>query len=96
MRKLWIIRKAQQPGGEAASVFAFRNPETGSSASELIEQVGLKGTRIGGAVISERNAGFITVDSDCISDDVLRLIRLVQEQVLQHTEIEIEPALEIW
>ena len=96
MRKLWIIRKSHQPSGEAASVLAFRDPETGPSAEELIDQVGLKGTRIGGAFISERNARFITVDSECISDDVLRLIHLVQEQVALHTEIELEPALEIW
>ena len=96
MRKLWIIRKSHQPAGEVASVLAFKDPETGPSASDLIEQVGLKGTRIGGAVISERNASFITVDTECISDDVLRLIRLVQEQVTLHTEIELVPALEIW
>jgi UDP-N-acetylmuramate dehydrogenase len=96
MRKLWIIRKSQQPAGEAASVWAFKNPETGPPAGELIEQVGLKGTRIGGAVVSERNAGFITVEPDCISDDVVRLIRLVQEQVERQTEVHLEPALEIW
>jgi UDP-N-acetylmuramate dehydrogenase len=96
MRKLWIIRKSHQPSGEAASVLAFKDPETGPSAGELIEQVGLKGTRIGGAVVSERNASFITVDTECISDDVLRLIRLVQEQVALHTEVELVPALEIW
>ena len=96
MRKLWIVRKSHQPSGEVASILAFKDPETGSSAGDIIEQVGLKGTRIGGAVISERNAGFITVDAECISDDVLRLIRLVQEQVALHAEIELEPALEIW
>jgi len=96
MRKLWIIRKSQQPAGETASVLAFKDPETGPSASDMIDQVGLKGTRIGGAVVNERNAGFITVDPDCISDDVLRLVRLVQEQVALHADIELVPALEIW
>ena len=96
MRKLWIIRKSQQPSGEVASMLAFKNPETGLSAADLIEQVGLKGTRIGGAVISERNASFITVDPEAISDDVVRLVMLVQEQVAKHTEIQLEPAMEIW
>ena len=96
MRKLWIIRKSQRPAGDAASVLAFSDPETGPLASDLIEQVGLKGTRIGGAAISERNAAFITVDPECISDDILRLIRLVQEQVALNTEIELESALKIW
>lgn len=96
MRKLWIIRKSQQPSGDVASVLAFKDPETGPSANELIDQAGLKGIRIGGAVISERNAGFIMVESECTSDDVLRLVRLVQDQVTQNTEIELESALEIW
>ena len=96
MRKLWIIRKSHLPSGEAASVLAFKDPETGPSADDLIDQVGLKGTRIGGAVVSDHNAGFIVVDAECSSDDVLRLIRLVQEQVALHTEIELEPALQIW
>jgi UDP-N-acetylmuramate dehydrogenase len=96
MRKLWIIRKSQQPAGETASVLAFKNPKTGPSASDLIEQVGLKGTRIGGAVISEHHAGFIAVDPECTSDDVWRLIRLVQEQVALNTEVDLESALEIW
>ena len=96
MRKLWIIRKSHQPAGEVASVQAFKDPETGPSAGELIDQVGLKGTRIGGAVVSDRNAGFIMADAECISDDVLRLIRLVQEQVALHAEVDLEPALEIW
>jgi UDP-N-acetylmuramate dehydrogenase len=96
MRKLWIIRKSQQPAGDVASILAFSDPETGPLASDLIDQVGLKGTRIGGAVISERNASFISVDPECISDDIMRLIRLVQEQVALNTEIELEPAVEIW
>ena len=96
MRKLWIIRKSHLPSGEVASVLAFKDPETGPSADDLIDQVGLKGTRIGGAVISDHNAGFIVVDAECSSDEVLRLIRLVQEQVALHTEIELEPALQIW
>jgi len=96
MRKLWIIRKSHQPSGDVASVLVFKDPETGPSASELIEQVGLKGTRIGGASISERNAAFVTVEPEGIFDDVLRLIHLVQEQVALNTEIQLEPALEIW
>ena len=96
MRKLWIIRKSQQPAGDAASVLAFKNPETGPAASELIDRAGLKGTRLGGAVVSEHNASFIEVDAECTPDDVLRLVQLVQEKILQYHEIELEPALKIW
>ncbi|MDR2757062.1 MAG: UDP-N-acetylmuramate dehydrogenase [Planctomycetaceae bacterium] len=96
MQKLWIIRKTQQPGGELASVYVFKNPAIGTSASDLIEQAGLKGTRIGGAVVSERNANFIMVEQEGTTTDVLRLIRLIQEQVEIVTETKLELSLEVW
>ena len=96
MRKLWIVRKLRVPSSEVSSVLAFKNPETGPSAGELIEQVGLKGERVGGAVISQSNANFIVVEDEGTVDDVLRLIRLVQEQVALHTEIQLESALNVW
>ena len=96
MQKLWIIRKSQQPSGELVSGYAFKSPRSGPSAAELIEQTGLKGSRIGGAMIAERNANFISVEPEGTVDDVLRLIRLVREQVEAKTEIELEPAIEIW
>jgi UDP-N-acetylmuramate dehydrogenase len=96
MQKLWIVRKMQQPGGELASIYVFKNPATGTPAGDLIEQTGLKGTRIGGAVISERNANFIMVEPEGTAEDVLRLIRLVQEQVEIVTEIRLELSLEVW
>ncbi|MDR2115440.1 MAG: UDP-N-acetylmuramate dehydrogenase [Planctomycetaceae bacterium] len=96
MQKLWIIRKTQQPSGELASVYVFKNPATGTSAGDLIEQAGLKGTRIGGAVVSERNANFIMVEPEGTTEDVLRLIRFVQEQVEMVTEIKPELSLEVW
>jgi UDP-N-acetylmuramate dehydrogenase len=96
MQKHWIVRKTQQPAGELASAFAFKNPSTGTLAEHLVERAGLKGTRIGGAGISERNAGFIVVEPEGTADDVLRLIQLVQDEVCKLTEVRLEPALEIW
>ncbi|MDR0336696.1 MAG: UDP-N-acetylmuramate dehydrogenase [Planctomycetaceae bacterium] len=96
MQKLWIVRKMQQPGGELASIYVFKNPATGTSAGDLIEQAGLKGTRIGGAVVSERNANFIMVEPNGTVEDVQRLIRLIQEQVEIVTEIRLERSLEVW
>lgn len=96
MQKLWIVRKTQQPSSEVASAYAFKNPRGGTPAGELIEQAGLKNLKIGGAMISQRNANFILVEPEGTVDDVLRLIQLVQEQVEKRTEIELEPAVEIW
>ncbi len=82
-------RRANQPGGQnAGSVFA--NPE-GDSAGRLIEQVGLKGHRIGTAEVSTKHANFIQADPDGSADDVYALIREVQLRVATMTGVELHP-----
>ena len=95
LQKLWIFRKTSQPMGHQCTGLVFKNPR-GMIAGELIEKAGLKGTRIGGAVVSERNANFIVVEAECTSNDVLRLIELVQTQVQKRLDVELEVGLEIW
>ncbi len=58
----------------------FRNPD-GDSAGRLIEAAGLKGTRLGGAVVSEKHANFIVNDQRGTAADVRRLAELVRAQV---------------
>lgn len=97
MQKRWIIRKAMQPMGFQGSGRIFRNTtESGLSASELVAHVGMAGTRVGGAAVYERHANYIVTDPDCSANDVLRLIRLIQEQVHEHTGVQLELELEIW
>ncbi len=95
MQKQWILKRASQPMGHQCAGYVFKNPR-GTSAGELIDAAGLKGTRIGGAVVSDRHANFIVAEPECTSEDVLRLIDLVRDQVLQRLGVELEPALEIW
>ena len=94
LQKLWIVRKTSFPAGQCSG-FIFKNPR-GMSAGELIESAGLKGTRIGGAVVSDRNANFIIAEPECTSSDILRLIDLVRDQVLDRTETELELNVQIW
>jgi UDP-N-acetylmuramate dehydrogenase len=95
MQKQWILKRASQPMGHQCAGCVFKNPR-GASAGELIDAAGLKGTRIGGAVVSDRHANFIIAEPEGTSEDVLRLIDLVRDQVLQRLGVELEPALEIW
>lgn len=95
MQKQWILKRASQPMGHQCAGCVFKNPR-GTSAGELVDAAGLKGMRIGGAVVSDRHANFIIAEPECTSEDVLRLIELVREQVLQRMGVELELALEIW
>jgi UDP-N-acetylmuramate dehydrogenase len=95
LQKLWIVKKAHQPMGHQSAGCVFKNPR-GMSAGELIEDAGLKGTRIGGAVVSDRHANFVIAEHDCTSQDVLRLIDVVRDQVRDRFAVDLELELEIW
>ena len=74
-------RRENQPGGQnAGSVFA--NPEN-DHAGRLIEAAGLKGVRKGSAVVSQKHANFIIVDSDGSANDVYELMKFIQERVVE-------------
>ncbi|MCF2970543.1 UDP-N-acetylmuramate dehydrogenase [Synechococcus sp. Nb3U1] len=72
----------------------FRNPEP-YPAGWLIEQVGLKGYRIGGAQISERHANFILNCDQATATDIHHLIQLAQEKVSQQWSLLLEPEVRI-
>jgi UDP-N-acetylmuramate dehydrogenase len=95
LQKQWILRKATQPMGHQCAGCIFKSPR-GVSAGESIERAGLKGTRIGGAVVSDRHANFIIAEPEATSNDVLRLIELVRSQVHERMGVELELELEIW
>lgn len=82
-------RKAAQPPGKSAGSF-FKNPPD-DSAGRLIEVSGLKGTRVGGAMISEYHGNFLVNTGNATADDVLRLMKLVQEKVAKDCGIMLEP-----
>jgi UDP-N-acetylmuramate dehydrogenase len=73
-------RQAHQPLGLPSAGSVFRNP-AGDSAGRLIDEAGLKGTRIGGAVVSEKHANFIVNDQKGTAADVRRLGDRVRDEV---------------
>ncbi len=95
MQKQWIVTKAAQPMAGLPTGSVFKNPR-GMSAGTLIDQLGLKGTRVGGAEVSDRHANFIITDKDATASDVLRLIELVRSRVADRLGIELELQLEVW
>ena len=76
-------RRENQPGGQnAGSVFV--NPDNGArSAGEIIDRLGLRGLRVGGASVSDKHANFIQADPEATSADVLRVMAEVHRRVLE-------------
>lgn len=85
-------RREHQPLGIPSAGSVFRNPP-GDSAGRLIDQLGLKGYRVGGAVVSEKHANFIVNDRGGTATDVRRVVEHVRAQVQERCGITL--ALEI-
>jgi len=96
MRRIWIIKKENQPYGHESSGCIFKNPSPDVSAGALIDQAGLKGTRFGGAEVSDRHANFIVAHPGAKAAEVLHLIDQIQQRVWQQFGYELELQLQIW
>ena len=81
-------RQTHQPLGLPSAGSVFRNP-TGDSAGRLIEEAGLKGHRIGGAVVSEKHANFIVNDQKGTAADVRRLADHVRAVIAERHSVEL-------
>jgi len=88
-------RRAAQPLQEESAGCMFKNPP-GLSAGKLIASLGLKGTRLGGAVVSERHANFIINRDHATAADILKLMDLIRERVLKASGVELEEEVVIW
>jgi len=82
-------RKTNQPLRFRSAGSVFKNPK-GYAAGYLIEQVGLKGTRIGDAEISNHHANFFINHGNASAANIKKLIELAREKVFQEFHIELE------
>lgn len=83
-------RSLKQPLEYPSAGSTFKRPR-GFYAGALIEQSGLKGTRVGGAQVSEKHAGFIINTGSATEHDVSLLIKKVQDTVFEKTGVLLEP-----
>ncbi|MCA9030154.1 MAG: UDP-N-acetylmuramate dehydrogenase [Planctomycetaceae bacterium] len=95
MHKLWVLKKSTQPLSFQSAGCIFKNPR-GLSAGSMIEQAGLKGTRVGKAEVSDRHGNFIVTYEGATAKDVLNLIDLVKARVNEVHSISLETEIQIW
>jgi UDP-N-acetylmuramate dehydrogenase len=93
-RELTRQRVKSQPAGRNAGC-VFKNPP-GHSAGRLIDELGLKGTRRGGAVVSPRHANFVVNDQGARAQDVLDLLDLLRERVAREAGVDLELEVKVW
>lgn len=96
MRRVWIVKKENQPYGHQSSGCIFRNPSPDVSAGLLVERAGLKGARVGGAEVSDRHANFIVAQPGATAHDVLALIEQIRATVRDRFQYELELQIQVW
>lgn len=90
-------RLATQPQGFSAGS-VFKHVISGGEIlypAKMIDNLGLKGVKIGGAEISTKHAGFIVNNGNATANDVLSLISLIQKEVKEKFDVALEPEIEI-
>jgi UDP-N-acetylmuramate dehydrogenase len=96
MRRIWIVKKENQPYGHQSSGCIFKNPTPELSAGTLIDQSGLKGARVGGAEVSDRHANFIIAQHGATTADVLRLIDQIHQRIWEQFGYDLELQIQVW
>jgi UDP-N-acetylenolpyruvoylglucosamine reductase len=86
-------RWQSQPAAPSAGCI-FKNPSS-IPAGRLIDELGLKGTRLGGAVVSDVHANFIVNDGAATASDVLRLMALIQQRAQALRGVQLVPEVQI-
>jgi UDP-N-acetylmuramate dehydrogenase len=81
-------RRSKTPSGSSCGS-SFKNPP-GTTAGRLLDLAGLKGTREGGAVVSDVHANYIVNAGGATATDVLRLTEIMRERVLREFGVELE------
>ncbi|WP_312644456.1 UDP-N-acetylmuramate dehydrogenase [Hydrogenoanaerobacterium sp.] len=89
MDDLMNRRVTKQPLEFPSGGSTFKRP-VGDYASALIDRCGLKGRRVGGAMVSEKHAGFLINYDHATCADVLALVKVVQDEVKEKTGFELE------
>lgn len=90
-------RVESQPLEFPSAGSVFRNPE-GMFSGQMIEELGLKGFQIGGAMVSEKHANFIINHDHATSQDIKALIEYVKAKVKEeyHVELKVEQEFVNW
>jgi UDP-N-acetylmuramate dehydrogenase len=88
-------RRSSQPLNQKSAGCIFKNPQ-GGSAGRMIDEMGLKGYRVGDAMVSDRHANFFVNTGHASCADMLKLIDEVRERVRSAYGMELENEVIVW
>lgn len=96
MEQIMRKRIQTQPLELPSAGSVFKRPKRDFYVGKVIEELGLKGLRVGDAQISTKHAGFIVNLGNAKANDVKELIKIIQQKVYKSYHVQLEPEVEIW
>jgi len=96
IREVLDHKKSTQPLRFPSAGCIFRNPSRERPAGRLIDEAGLKGARVGGALVSDLHANYIVNAGGATGGDFLALIDLVRRGVRDRFGVTLELEIEVW
>ena len=87
-------RNEKQPLSQPSAGSTFKRPE-GYFAGKLIQDAGLMGYSVGGAMVSDKHAGFVVNKGGATAEDVLKLIEHIQAAVMEKFGVKLEPEVRL-
>ncbi|MBK7404867.1 MAG: UDP-N-acetylmuramate dehydrogenase [Phycisphaerales bacterium] len=108
LKQVMAYKKASQPMADRSAGCCYKNPTLGAaipevggagervSAGLLIDRSGCKGLRVGGAVVSDRHANFITVADGAQASHVIELMEAIERRVLDRFGLRLEREVVVW
>lgn len=94
MKNFASSRREKQPLDLPSAGSAFRRPN-GFYVGPMLQEMGLKGYRVGGAQVSEKHAGFIVNVGEATADDVLTLIAFIQDKARERYGVDLRPEIRV-
>lgn len=94
MNELNARRREKQPLNFPSAGSIFKRPP-GSFAGKLIDDCGLRGTKIGGAQVSDKHCGFIVNTGNATAEDIISLVEYVRDSVYKSSGIKLELEVKI-
>ena len=88
-------RASKQPLEMASAGSTFKRPE-GYFAGKLVQDAGMRGYTVGGAMMSTKHCGFVVNTGNATASDVLKVIRDVQTAVLQSEGVQLQTEVRMW
>ncbi len=95
LAKFKSLRRSTQPRGFPNAGCVFKNPSPNTQAGALIDKLGFKGTKCGGAEVSSVHANFIVNRNKAKAQDILNLIETITEAAAKRVGISLELEIQI-